>query len=266
MECANHPGRASVGYCKRCGKFGCEDCIVKVAITGKVGKKLDATEALLCRECLGKARPDLALTDSDSEPAIKAGQFGFQKAARIHQTRSVPKEVARPARSGVGAGVKKGLTAAAAIGALAIVAFAAVTFLSRPKSSPDEGVSPDIVAAFGLAGLSSGDAEKLLYCMDVPEFMCAMDETGLTRSDYAEADKDKREEMTASHADFLAKALLVPANMRKEYTLLDVEVGDSSASIRVKPWIAYGKRSYRRIVLHKKMGRWRISGLASPDF
>ena len=264
MECATHPGRASVGYCKKCGKFGCEDCMIKVAITGQVGKKLNAAEALLCRECLGKARPDLVIPDSDAEPVVKSGQLGSERVAGIAKRYAAPQEIAGPARSGVGIG--KVLTIAAVIGALAAVALAVAIFLPRSKSSPDEGIPPDAVASFGLDALFSGDAEGFLYCVDVPEFMCSMDETGFTRSDYAEADRSKREEMTASHAVFLAKALMVPSNMRREYTVLNVEVGDSSATVRVKPWISYGKRSYRRVVLHKKMGQWRISGLASPDF
>ena len=264
MECATHPGRASAGYCKKCGKFGCEDCMIKVAITGQVGKKRNAAEALLCRECLGKARPDLAIPDPGAEPVVKSGQLGSERVTGIAKRYAAPQEIARPARSGVGVG--KILAVAAVIGGLAAVVTAAAIFLPRSKSSPDEGIPPNIVASFGLAALFSGDAEKLIYCVDVPEFMCSMDETGLTRSDYAEADRSKREEMTASHAAFLAKALMVPANMRREYTLLNVEVGDSSATVRDKPWIAYGKRSYRRVVLHKKMGRWRISGLAAPDF
>ena len=264
MECASHPGRASVGYCKKCGKFGCRDCMIKVAITGQVGKKRSAAEALLCRECLGKARPDIAIPDPDAEPSVKSGELGSKRVVGIAKRYAAPQKVERPARSGVGIG--KILTVAAVIGALAAVVTAAAIFLPGLKSSSDEGVPPDAVASFGLEALFSGDAEGFLYCVDVPEFMCNMDETGLTRSDYTEADRNKREEMAASHAAFLEKALLIPANMRREYTLLNVEVGESSAMVRVKPWIAYGKRSYRHVVLHKKMGRWRISGLASPDF
>ncbi len=264
MECATHSGRASVGYCKKCGKFGCAECMIKVTVTGKVGKKREADEVLLCRECLGKARPDHALPGSDAAPAIKSGQLGSQRVVGIPKKYAAPPKVARPARSGVRAG--RIFTIAAAMAVLATVVVAAVIFISRSNSSYDEGIPPDKVASLALEALFYGDAEGFLSCVDVPEFVCRMDETGLMRSDYAEAGREKMEELVVFHSEFLAKALVVPANMRREYTLVSAEVGDNSASIRIKPWITYGKRSYRRVALRKKMGQWRISGLESPDF
>jgi len=68
------------------------------------------------------------------------------------------------------------------------------------------------------------------------------------------------------HCNFLIKDFFVPANMRKEYSVVGSEIDEDSASIRVKPWIRFGNRLYKRLLLKKKMGHWQISGLASPDY
>lgn len=32
MRCANHPDRAALGYCSRCGKALCSECLVRLSI------------------------------------------------------------------------------------------------------------------------------------------------------------------------------------------------------------------------------------------
>lgn len=32
MKCANHPDRAALGYCSRCGKALCTECLVRLSI------------------------------------------------------------------------------------------------------------------------------------------------------------------------------------------------------------------------------------------
>jgi len=31
MKCANHPDRAALGYCSRCGKALCNECLVRLS-------------------------------------------------------------------------------------------------------------------------------------------------------------------------------------------------------------------------------------------
>jgi B-box zinc finger len=31
MKCATHPGRSALGYCARCGKALCKDCLVRLS-------------------------------------------------------------------------------------------------------------------------------------------------------------------------------------------------------------------------------------------
>lgn len=268
MECSVHPEKTSVGYCKKCGMLGCDECIIRVAMTGQVGKKLDVTEVLLCRECLAKARPDLVVPEAGEGGAPRVRPFGAPGIPRATGTpkkyRDPPKAV-RSARAGVRVG--KTLTIALALAAVVGAIAAAAIFFPRSKSSPrlETIIPPEEVAALALGALSDGDVEGFLSRVDVAEFMCRMDETGLTRRDYAEADRKKWEELVVFHSGFLVETLFIPANM-KEHVPVDLEIGDRTASIRVKPWIAYGRKSYRRIVLERKMGEWRISGLASPDF
>lgn len=250
MECAAHRDRASVGYCKKCGRFGCEECLVKVAVTGPVGKKLNATEALICRECLGKARPDLVAPKSGGdilEESISKKPAKHARAPRV----TIP----------VGK-IAVGIVACVAI-ALAI---AAAVSLWQSPTAPEPKVSAEEVVSEALAALSAGDVEAFFSYVDVCEFMCRMDTTGLTRRDYAEADRAKIKEMAISHAEFLAKDLFVADNLERDYRLVSPGIGADPASFGVRPWVSYGRRSYRRIVLEKKMGQWWISGLAAPDF
>jgi len=155
----------------------------------------------------------------------------------------------------------------AAIFVAVIVGFAiAYMILPRSTAIPRPAMPPDEFASRALAALSGGDREAFLSHVDVCEFMSRMDQTGLTRRDYREADRTKRQQMEASHREYLADVLFVRANMRKRFTLVNSEIGENSASFRIKPWITYGKRSYRRILVENRRGQWRISGLASPDF
>jgi hypothetical protein len=250
MECATHPEKISVGYCKKCGKFGCDECLIKVSLTGPVGKKYTATDVLFCRECLNKARPDLAIPKSDQKLLKK------------------PLKPARPARArGIRIRVGKGV-AVAAIAVAAVVGIAAALML-LPQSTdeiPQPTMPADEFASRALEALSLGDHEAFLSCVDVREFMCRMDETGLTRRDYQEADREKIAELIALHYEYLADVLCAPANTRRKFTLVSSKVSQDSASIQVKPWIAFGRKSYRRILLKNKMGQWQIAGLAAPDF
>ena len=266
MECSVHPEKTPVGYCKKCGMLGCDECIIRVAMTGQVGKKLDVTEVLLCRECLAKARPDLVLPEAGASAAPQVRPFG---APGIPRATGTPKKYREP-RKAVRSGVRVGKTLAIALALAAVVGAitAAAIFLPRSKSSHQQEtiIPPEEVTALALGALSDGDIEGFISRVDVAEFMCRMDKTGLTRKDYAEANRKKWEELVVFHSGFLVETLFVPANMEKEHVPTGLQIGDDTASIRVKPWIAYGRRSYRRILLERKMGEWRISGLASPDF
>jgi hypothetical protein len=249
MECAIHPDRESAGYCKKCGKFGCGECLIKVALTGQVGQKLSATEVLFCRECLSKARPDLILPES--------AQVSLQKS---------PKP-ARPVRArGKGIRIGTGALVAALLAAIAVGVAATLMLLPRTEKIPQPSMPADEFASRALEALFAGNDQAFLSYVDVCEFMTTMDTTGLTRRDYSEADRQKRAELEALHSQFLVDALCVPANRRREFKLVGSEVSETSASIRVKPWIAFGRKSYRRILLRNRMGHWRISGLAAPDF
>ncbi len=245
MECAIHPERNSVGYCKKCGKFGCEECLVKVAIKGPVGTQSKATEALVCRECLGKARPDLMPPQLDKKSA---------------RTSSRPAQVRR-SRKGAG---KLAAVAAALILVAAGIA-AAVMYLPRANIS-HQMMTADEVVTEALDALSAGNIDKFLSCVDVTGFVCRMDSTGLTIRDYEEAGRERKKELLDLHCNFLIKDFFVSANMRKEYSVVGSEIDEDSASIYVKPWIRFGNRLYKRLLLKKKMGHWQISGLASPDY
>ena len=249
MECATHPGRASVGYCKKCGKFGCGECLIKVSLTGQVGKKLSATDVLFCQECLSKARPDLVLPKSSQDFLKKS-----------------PKPT-RPIRArGTGIRVGKGAAVAALLAAVAVGVAATLIFLPRTAKIPPPSMPANEFASRALEALFAGNDVAFLSYVDVCEFMSAMDASGLTRRDYSEADGEKRAELEALHSQFLVDVLCVPANRRREFKFVSSEVSENSVSIRVKPWIAFGRKSYRRILIENRMGQWRISGLAAPDF
>jgi hypothetical protein len=218
-------------------------------LTGQVGQKLSATEVLFCQDCLSKARPDLFVSKITQEALDKP---------------STPKRSAYP--RGTGISLSKGGLVAIILAAAAIGVVAALMLIPRTPKAAQPSIPPDEFASMALEALFTGDDEAFLSRIDVGAFMSAMDTTGVTRRDYAQAAPQRRAELEAMHVEFLADVLCVPANRRREFQLVSFDVSENSASIRVKPWIAYGKRSYRRILLRNKRGQWCICGLAEPDF
>jgi hypothetical protein len=246
MECANHPGIGSVGYCKKCGKFGCGECMIKVAITGPIGRQSKATEALLCRECLSGARPDLVLPKASEKPST-------QTAARTARARRVAKGVGK-------------LAIAVAVVAVVVAGIAAAFVYYSPGKAARRAMAPDEVATEALLALSAGNVDAFLSCVDVRGFVCGMDSSGLLDRDYEKANRAREKELFATHCDYLKKDFFVPANMKRNYSLVKSEVKENLASVDVKPWIKFGNRLYKRLLLEKRSGEWRISGLASPDY
>jgi len=245
MQCATHSDRSSIGYCKKCGSFGCAECLVKVEVRGDPGTQSRPTEVLVCRECLARIRPDLIPPEPGGKRTVKE------------------KSAVRRRKSG-----KRRTTVLAACGAFVLVVFAAavaVTFVPRINVS-HQLMSAEEVAVGGLSALSAGDAGQFLSCVDVCEFMCRMDSTGMTRRDYEEADRKQRRELLESHGELLTRDLFVVGNLRKKFEVAGQDIEEDSASVAVKPWIQFGNRLYRRIVLEKKMGEWKICGLDSPDY
>jgi hypothetical protein len=245
MQCATHPERNSIGYCKKCGSFGCAECIVKVEVRGDLGTQSRATEVLVCRDCLSRIRPDLI-------PPETGGKHTSKK-----------KPAARRGKAG-----KRPTKALAACFAIVLVAFAvwvAARFVPRINVS-HQLMSPEEVAADGLAALSAGNPAQFLSCVDVCEFMCRMDSTGMTRRDYEGADRKYKSDLLESHGELLTRDLFVVGNLRKKFEVTGRDVKENSASVAIKPWIQCGNRLYKRIVLEKKMGEWKICGLDSPDY
>ena len=245
MQCAAHPDRNSVGYCKKCGSMGCAECLIKVEVRGDIGTQSRATEALVCRDCLSRIRPDVI-------PPKHAGKRASKKKT-VARKREVRK---RPAKAAVAGG-------AVAIVFLAI--WAVTTFLPRTDISHPL-MSADEVAAEGLDALAAGNTEQFLSRVDVCEFICRMDSTGMTQRDYEDADSKRRSELLASHGELLAKDLFVDGNLSKKFTIIGQNVKEDSASVSIKPWIRFGNRLYKRIVLENRAGVWKICGLASPDY
>ena len=246
MECAFHPGKNSVGYCRKCARFGCEECLVIVAMnTGLVGKSSKATEVLVCRECLGKIRPDLALPKVEREPA--------RKSARSAQARRSIKRAAKVL----------GVTAALSVVIVAVVA--GIIFLPQMNLSR-QSLSAEEVADEALDALAAGNRKEFLVCVDVTAFVCRMDSTGLTRRDYNRADGKMRKKLEASHAHFLINDLFVSDNLRKKYEVVKSDIKEDTASIFFRPWIHCGKKLYKCLLLEKSSGQWKVIGLASPDY
>ena len=246
MECAFHPGKNSVGYCKKCARFGCEECLVQVAMrTGPVGKSSKATEVLICRECLGKVRPDLALPKVEKEPA--------KKSARSAQPRRSIKRAA------------KVLGVAAALTVVILAVAAGVIFLPQMNLSR-QSLSAEEVADEVLDALAAGNRKEFLVCVDVTAFVCRMDSTGLTRRDYNRADRKMRKKLEVSHTDFLIDDLFISDNLRKKYQVVKADIKGDTASIVVRPWIHCGKKLYKRLLLEKSKGKWSVIGLTSPDY
>lgn len=245
MECKIHPGRNSVGYCKKCGSFGCEECVVKVHVRGEIGKQSRPEEVLVCRECLSKMRPDLIPPKREEKRPSK--------------------KKLTPRKRKTGKAIAKIMGVAAAVVLVALAGWAAATFLPRINIS-HQFQSADEVAAEALDALSAGNAKEFFSCVDVKEFMCRMDSTGLTHRDYEQADGKRLAELEASHCELLANDFFTPNNLRKKFTVTAQEIKEDSASVTVKPWIQFGSKLYKRLLLKKSMGQWKISGLASPDY
>jgi len=245
MQCAVHSDRKSVGYCKKCGRFGCPECLTRIEIRGNIGTQSRGTEAIICRECLAKIRPDL-VPSKDS----RAGAAKKKPAARARKAKN------KPARA---------LAVGAALALALFVIWAAAAYLPRANVST-HFVSAEKVAADGLDALAAGNAEQFLSCVDVCEFMCRMDPTGITRRDYEEACASRRDELLASHGMLLTTDLFVAGNLGKGFTVVSQDVKDESAYVAVKPWIQFGNRLYKRILLEKERDGWKICGLASPDY
>ncbi len=245
MECAKHPGRNSVGYCRKCGSFGCEECIVKVLVRGDVGKQSRPEEVLVCRDCLSVIR-------RDSSPP-KSGE------------RHTPKKTSTARRQKAGKQTAKIMAVAAAVVLVALTVWAAATVLPRINIS-HQFKSADAVAAEALDALSAGKTEAFLSCVNVRAFMSRMDSTGLTRRDYEQADGKHYAELEASHCQLLAQDFFTPSNLSKKFMVTGKNIKKDSASVDVKPWIQFGSKLYKRVLLEKNMGEWKISGLASPDY
>jgi hypothetical protein len=248
MKCATHKSKESIGYCKKCGTLGCTECLVKVEYRGKVGQQSRPIEVLVCRECLGRIRPELSFQggSGSSKKKKKGGQI-VGKAG--------------------GAGRKKVRLAATAAVSAAIVLIVAGAAVMSPRVHVSERLmSPDEVATTALSALSIGDRAGFLTCVDVREFMCQMDSTGVTDRDYREADRERRRELEASHSDLLIRDLFVKANLRRNFKIVEKEIQDESASMSVNPWITCGKKMYKCITLTKHQGAWKISGFSSPDY
>ncbi|MBI5115484.1 B-box zinc finger protein [Candidatus Poribacteria bacterium] len=245
MNCATHPDKASVGYCKKCGKFGCEECLTKVIVTGTPGKQTRPTEALLCHDCLAKIRPDT--------PAPQAAKSRKSSGALVARNRKSGKRLARP------------LVVAFVAFVVAFALFMVITFIVGISPSR-QLMSADEVVTEALNALATGDTDDFLSCVDVETFIFRMDSTGLTQRDYEQAHGKQKTELEASHSALLARDLLIAANLQKQFVVSAQDIKESSASFTIKPWIQFGSRLYKQILLEKRKGQWRISGLASPDF
>ncbi|UCD58066.1 MAG: hypothetical protein JSV16_02830, partial [Candidatus Hydrogenedentota bacterium] len=245
MECEVHVGRRPVGYCKKCGRFGCEKCLVRVIVGGDIGRRSRNTEILVCHDCLNKFRPDLILSTLDW------GRVGKKKrAARIRRSRKQARKLLVVAVA----------VASTSLAIAAAVMFRPLTNVSRHFDSAEE------VATKSLEALAAGNVNKFLSCVDVRAFMCRMDSTGLMRRDYEQAGRKQRNELEASHCEFLAKDFFVTHNLRRKFKVVRQDVREDSASFVISPWIQFGNKLYKRILLERKRGVWKISGLASPDY
>ncbi len=135
------------------------------------------------------------------------------------------------------------------------------------RSNPSRNLlSAEEVVSEALTALAAGDTNSFLECVDVKTFVFKMDSTGLTLRDYEHADRERKAQLESSHSELLARDFLVTANLQKKFEISGQEIKDNSASFSVRPWIQFGSKLYRQILLEKKGGRWRISGLAAPDF
>ncbi|GAB4339135.1 MAG: hypothetical protein Kow0099_13900 [Candidatus Abyssubacteria bacterium] len=236
MQCAVHPEKKALGYCKKCGTLGCELCLTRVNVTGGKGGRTAVTEVLVCRECLSKIRPDLLPSQKKkSSGSIRPARYGsYSKLAGI------------------------------AI-AIAVAVTVAVVFLPRINVK-HQLMSADQITIGALEALSAGNMDRFLSYLDVETFMCKMDSTGLTLRDYAEASQERRSELISSHVDLLMTDFLVKGNLRRKFEVVDQEIKSDSAVVAVKPWVCFGNKLYKKVLLEKKLGEWKICGLAAPDY
>jgi hypothetical protein len=238
MQCAAHADKKSLGYCKKCGTLGCELCLTRVNVTGGKTGRSTVTEILVCRECLSKIRPDLL----PPQQASKKSSKGVSRA----RSRNFFKLIG---------------------GAVAVAIFLAAAVAILPRINvKNQLMSADQIAAGALEALSAGNVNRFLSYVDVESFMCAMDSTGLTRRDYAEASQERRSQLISSHVDLLINDFFVRGNLKKKFEVVDRDIKQDSASMAVKPWIFFGNKLYQKLLLEKKLGEWKISGLASPDY
>ena len=245
MKCTIHPDRKSVGRCLICDRLACEECLIKVTQPAQAGKQGKPLAILVCRECIKSARPDLALPTAGR----KSTGTGTHPA------------LIRPSRRRS----RKPIVIAAVLVLVVLVVGGAALYFPRANVS-QELVPPETVAANALHALSSGNEAAFLACVDVEEFMCRMDPTGLMKRDYDEAGKEGRKTLEASHGSLLASDLFVHPNTKNTFRIVNKEIRENSALLTINPWIQFGKKLYKRILLEKRHGAWKICGLASPDY
>ncbi len=245
MKCTVHPDRKSVGRCLKCGRPACKECLIKVTQPAQAGKQTKPLAILVCRECIKSARPDLAL------PTTGRGS----KRAGIH-----PALVKPPGKRS-----QKSIAIAAVLVLVVLAAAGVALYLPRPDVS-QELVPPETIVANALQALTSENKAAFLACVDVEEFMCRMDPTGLTKRDYDEAGKERRKELEVVHGDLLSSDLFVKGNTKNTFRIVNKEIKENSALLTVNPWIQFGKKLYKRILLEKRHGAWKICGLRSPDY
>jgi len=246
MRCTVHPERKSVGRCLKCGRLACDECLIKETQPEQAGKQTKPLKILVCRECIKSARPDLTLPTPGRKPTGTTTQPPLAK----------PQRRKRPRKS----------IAVAAVLVLIVLAAAGVALYFPRDNVSQELVPPETIVANALHALTSEDKAAFIACMDVEEFMCRMDPTGLTKRDYDEAGKEHRKELETSHGNLLVGDLFVQDNTKKAFRIVKKDVKGNSALLTVKPWIQFGKKLYKRILLKKRHGAWKICGLASPDY
>jgi len=125
--------------------------------------------------------------------------------------------------------------------------------------------SPDKVAAAVLEALANGNKDAFLKHIDVKTFVSRMDSTGVTRRDYAQAASAKQKELVFVHSEILADDIFINGNTGRNYQIVGQEIKEASASFTIKPWIQFGNKLYKRLLLEKHGNEWQVIGLASPD-
>jgi len=142
---------------------------------------------------------------------------------------------------------------------------AAVIFLPHVRLSR-QFMTAEETAQEALDALAAGNAEKFFSCVDVRGFMCRMDSTGMTAKDYRQASGSRASELLACHEELLEGSFMVTGNLKKTFTIVGEEVNGDMASVVVKPWIQFGNKLYKQVVLERHASGWKIAGLAKPDY